>query len=84
MEDPSRNQPTRPEVNLCRPEKKVAEEILAEREVTVRGRRRKEFLVKWRGLGDEETSWEKEGDILEFKKLIETFQAVEFIRTSTN
>ena len=84
MEDPSRNQPTRPEVNLRRPERKVAEEILAEREVTVRGRRRKEFLVKWRGLGDEETSWEKEGDISNFTELIKTFQTAESTRTSTN
>ena len=56
MEDLSRNQPTRSEVNLRRLEKRVAAEILAEREVVVRGCQRREFLVRWRGLGDEETS----------------------------
>ena len=48
IEDPTGNQPTRPKVNLNRPKKKVAEEILAEREIIVRGHRRKEFLIKWR------------------------------------
>ena len=58
MEDPSRNQPTKPKVNLRRLEKKVTE-ILAERELIVSRHRRKEVLVKWRGLGDKKTSWEK-------------------------
>ena len=84
MEDPTRNQPTRPEVDLSRPEKKVAEEILAEREVIVRGRRRKEFFVNWRALGDEETSWEKGDDLAEFQEQIEAFQAAESTRTSTD
>ena len=53
-------------------------------EVIVRGRRRKEFLVKWRGLGDEETSWEKGYDLAEFQELIEAFQAAESTRTSTD
>ena len=46
MEDPSHNQPTKLEVNLRKLEKKVAEEILAKRELILSGRQRKEFLVK--------------------------------------
>ena len=65
-EDPTRNQSTRPEVDLNRLVKKKTEEILAEREVIVRGHRRGEFLVKWMGLGDKETSWEKGEELAEY------------------
>ena len=84
IEDPSHNQPTRPKVNLSRLEKKVVDDILAEREFITRGCQIKEFLMKWRGLRDEETNWEKENDLLEFKEFIEAFQAVESMRTWTN
>ncbi|KAJ7970903.1 Retrotransposon protein, putative, Ty3-gypsy subclass [Quillaja saponaria] len=83
-EDPSRNQSTRPAVNLKKPPSRVAEEILAERRVIIRRRPRLEFLVKWKGLGDEETSWEKAEDLSEFQQKIEDFQAAESTRTSTN
>ncbi|KAJ7943087.1 Retrotransposon protein, putative, Ty3-gypsy subclass [Quillaja saponaria] len=83
-EDPARNQSTRPAVNLKKPPSKVAEEILAERRVIIRRHPRLEFLVKWKGLGDEETSWEKAEDLSEFQQKIEDFQAAESTRTSTN
>ncbi|KAJ7968029.1 Retrotransposon protein, putative, Ty3-gypsy subclass [Quillaja saponaria] len=83
-EDPARNQSTRPAVNLKKPPSRVAEEILAERRVIIRRRPRLEFLVKWKGLGDEETSWEKAEDLSEFQQKIEDFQAAESTRTSTN
>ncbi|KAJ7947141.1 Retrotransposon protein, putative, Ty3-gypsy subclass [Quillaja saponaria] len=83
-EDPARNQSTRPAVNLKKPPSRVAEEILAERRVIIRRRPRLEFLVKWKGLGDEETSLEKAEDLSEFQHKIEDFQAAESTRTSTN
>ncbi|KAJ7974913.1 Ty3/gypsy retrotransposon protein [Quillaja saponaria] len=83
-EDPARNQSTRPAVNLKKPPSRVAEEILAERRVIIRRHPRLEFLVKWKGLGDEETSWEKAEDLSEFQQKIEDFQAAESTRTSTN
>ncbi|KAJ7957580.1 Transposon Ty3 gag-pol polyprotein [Quillaja saponaria] len=78
--DPARNQSTRPAVNLKKPPSRVAEEILAERRVIIRRRPRLEFLVKWKGLGDEETSWEKAEDLSEFQQKIEDFQATESTR----
>ncbi|KAJ7944105.1 Retrotransposon protein, putative, Ty3-gypsy subclass [Quillaja saponaria] len=83
-EDPARNQSTRPAVNLKKPPSRVAKEILAERRVIIRRRPRLEFLVKWKGLGDEETSWEKAEDLSEFQQKIEDFQAAKSTRTSTN
>ncbi|KAJ7975820.1 Retrotransposon protein, putative, Ty3-gypsy subclass [Quillaja saponaria] len=82
--DPARNQSTRPAVNLKKPPSRVAEEILAERRVIIRRRPRLEFLVKWKGLGDEETSWEKAEDLSKFQQKIEDFQVAESTRTSTN
>ena len=72
-EDPSCNQPTRPEVNLNQPKNKAAEEILPKKELIVRRYKRQELLVKWKGLGDEETNKEKEEDLSEFKELIKAF-----------
>ena len=66
MEDPTHNELTRLEVNLNRPKKKVIEDILAEREVIVRGHQIQEFLVKWRGLGDKEINREKGDNLIEF------------------
>ena len=84
MENSSCNQPIRPKVILIKLEKKVVEKILVERELIMRGCRRREFLVEWRDLGDEEISQEKEDDLSKFKKLIEAFQVAESMRMSTN
>ncbi|KAJ7963973.1 Retrotransposon protein, putative, Ty3-gypsy subclass [Quillaja saponaria] len=84
LEDPTCNQSTKLAVNLKKPPSRVAEEILAERRVIIRRCPRLEFLVKWKGLGDEEISWEKAEDLSEFQQKIEGFQVAESTRMSTN
>ena len=86
-EDPARNQPSRAPVNLRsqrRREEKQAEEILADRIIKVQRRPRQEYLVKWKGLGDEETSWENAEDLEQFKQMIEDFEAAKSSRTPTD
>ena len=86
-DDPARNQPSRAAVDLKRRERrevKQAEEILADRVIRVQRRPPQEYLVKWRGLGDEETSWEKAEDLEQFKQLIEDFEAAKSSRTPTD
>ena len=46
------------------------------------GCRMKEFLMKWKGLEDEKTSWEKDDGLSEFKELIKPFGVIKSIRTS--
>ena len=85
--DPVRNQPSRAPVNLRsqrRREEKQAEEILADRIIKVQRRPRQEYLVKWKGLGDEETSWENAEDLEQFKQMIEDFEAAKSSRTPTD
>ncbi|KAG8645673.1 hypothetical protein MANES_10G083832v8 [Manihot esculenta] len=59
--DASRNITSRPAVTGAPPVNQGVEEILAERVVKSTKRPpHKEYLIKWNGLGVEETSWEKE------------------------
>ena len=79
-EDPARNQPKRAEIPESTRTKnknpRQIEEILADRIVTANRKRRREFLVKWKGLAEEETSWEKVEDLGDCEKAIEDFEAV--------
>ena len=79
-EDPARNQPKRAEIlESTRTKNKnprQIEEILADRIVTVNRKPRREFLVKWKGRAEEETSWEKAEDLGDCEKAIEDFEAV--------
>ena len=84
MEDPTYNQLISLEVNLIKLKKNVVEDILVKRELIMRGHQRKEFLMKWRGLRDEETSWEKEDDLSKFKELIKAFHVIDSRRMLTN
>ena len=61
-EDPIHNKQTRLDVNHSRPKKKVEEEILVERKVIMKKCQTKEFLMKWKGLGDKEANKKKEDD----------------------
>ncbi|KAG8644127.1 hypothetical protein MANES_11G101550v8 [Manihot esculenta] len=62
--DDTRNQPSRPAVSRAAPVHQGVEEILAERVIkTTKSPRYKEYLVKWKGLSIEETSWEKESSL---------------------
>uniref|UniRef100_A0A803QVK0 Reverse transcriptase n=1 Tax=Cannabis sativa TaxID=3483 RepID=A0A803QVK0_CANSA len=73
-EDPARNQSTRDDISIQRRSSREPEEILAERTVRVK-KRRKEYLVKWKGLADDEISWEKAEDLQQFIQKIEDHAA---------
>ena len=79
-EDPARNHPKRAEIPESTRTKnknpRQIEEILADRIVTANRKRRREFLVKWKGRAEEETSWEKVEDLGDCEKAIEDFEAV--------
>ena len=79
-EDPARNQPKKAEIPESTRTKnnnpRQIEEILADRIVTVRRKPRREFLVKWKGRAEEETSWEKAEDLEDCEKVIEDFEAI--------
>ena len=62
-EDPACNQSTREGVSIKPRSSRQPEEILAERTVVVDRKKKKEFLVKWKGLGDEEICWERAEDL---------------------
>ena len=73
--EPTRSKPTRAILSL-QPQKKVlkeVEQVLADRVVRKRNRLRREYLVKWKNLGDEEISWEAEDDLDAFRQKIEEF-----------
>ncbi|XP_024188037.1 uncharacterized protein LOC112192511 [Rosa chinensis] len=75
-EDQARNQPVREHVDIRPPKPKEVEEILAERVTRVSRRPCQQFLVKWKGLGDEETSWENVEDLKKkFQQKIQDFKA---------
>ena len=51
------------------------EEIMADRLVRQRGvPPHTEFLIKWKGLPENEASWEKEADLWQFKDWIEAYK----------
>ena len=60
---PERNQLTRGGVIIQPRSKCQPEEILAKRTVTIDRKKHKEYLVKWKGLADDEISWEREEDL---------------------
>ncbi|KAA0057858.1 reverse transcriptase [Cucumis melo var. makuwa] len=84
-EDLQRNIVTRPIIDLSQKEDKDVEEILAER--VRRGRRPTrrihEYLVKWKNLPVEETSWERVEDLEAWKQKIEDFKLRQLTGTST-
>ena len=61
---------------------KIVEEILVERVVAYNQRRYK-YLMKWKGKGEEENSWEKKKDLKAFKYKIEQFIESHTTRAST-
>ncbi|KAA0053382.1 reverse transcriptase [Cucumis melo var. makuwa] len=76
---------TRPIIDLSQKEDKDVEEILAKR--VRRGRkptrRIHEYLVKWKNLYVEETSWERVEDLESWKQKIEDFKLRQLMGTST-
>ena len=73
--DPVRNQPTRGAVVVQPRSKRQPEAILAERTVSTNRKRHKEYLVKWKGLADEEISWERVEDVEKLTQKIEDLKA---------
>ena len=61
------NQPTRRAIKAMSQSSREPQEILAKREVVVGGQCRMKYLIKWKNLGDDETSWEMINDL---KKLL--------------
>ncbi|KAA0054053.1 reverse transcriptase [Cucumis melo var. makuwa] len=84
-EDLQRNIVTRPIIDLSQKEDKDVEEILAERVRRGRrpARRIHEYLVKWKNLPMEETSWERVEDLEAWKQKIEDFKLCQLTGTST-
>ena len=82
-EDSSRNHPARAAVDFRPHKPKEVEEILAERTIGGQSARdsRHQYLVKWKNLGDEETSWEHARDLEKFKQKIEDFKTKRTGRT---
>ncbi|KAA0066511.1 reverse transcriptase [Cucumis melo var. makuwa] len=80
-----RNIVTRPIIDLSQKEDKDVEEILAERVRRGRrpARRIHEYLVKWKNLPVEETSWERVKDLEAWKQKIEDFKLRQLTGTST-
>ncbi|TYK23056.1 reverse transcriptase [Cucumis melo var. makuwa] len=76
---------TRPIIDLSQKEDKDIEEILAERvrRGTRPTRRIHEYLVKWKNLPVEETSWERVEDLEAWKQKIEDFKLRQLTGTST-
>ena len=84
-DDMQRNAIARPAINLSQKESKEVEEILAERVRKGRRptRRIHEYLVKWKNLPVEETSWERVEDLEAEAQKIEEFKLHQSIGTST-
>ncbi|KAA0046930.1 reverse transcriptase [Cucumis melo var. makuwa] len=84
-EDLQRNVVARPIIDLSQKEYKDVEEILAER--VRRGRRPTrrihEYLIKWKNLPVEETSWERVEDLEAWKQKIEDFKLRQLTGMST-
>ena len=84
-DDMQRNAIARPAINLSQKESKEVEEILAERVRMGRRptRRIHEYLVKWKNLPVEETSWERVEDLEAEAQKIEEFKLHQSTGTST-
>ncbi|KAJ9169199.1 hypothetical protein P3X46_020658 [Hevea brasiliensis] len=82
--DVSRNKSSRPAITTAPPVNQGVEEILAERVVrTTKRPPHKEYLIKWKGLSTEETSWEKATELHQYVQKIEDFLQAQSTRTST-
>ena len=87
--DPDDDQPnviTRPSIDLKQRDSKEIEEILADRvrKIGRPVRTIREFLVKWKNLPMEETSWERAEDLDSAATHIARFESSQLAGTSTN
>ncbi|KAL2236196.1 UNVERIFIED_CONTAM: Transposon Tf2-11 polyprotein [Sesamum indicum] len=74
-EDDTRNQPSRPQLELKKTKEKVAEAILDHRVTSTAKKDPTEYLVKWRGCSSEENTWERVTDLKAFLPLVEAHHA---------
>ncbi|KAL0456006.1 UNVERIFIED_CONTAM: Transposon Tf2-11 polyprotein [Sesamum latifolium] len=81
-EDDARNQPSRPQLELTKTKKKVAEAILNHRVTRTAKREHTEYLVKWKGCSSEENTWERVTNLKAFLPLVEAYHASQAPRTS--
>lgn len=74
-DDPSRGESKRAPTAVVTSFDKDVERILAKRVIRKRGvPNYNEYLVKWKGVPDIETTWEREADLWQFKDRIEEFE----------
>ena len=85
-DDDHRNTTTRPSIDLKQKETKEVEEILADRvrKIGRPVRTIREFLVKWKNLPTEETSWERAEDLNSAATHIARYESSRLTGTSTN
>ncbi|KAL0430883.1 UNVERIFIED_CONTAM: hypothetical protein Sradi_0714300 [Sesamum radiatum] len=81
-EDDTRNQPSRPQLELTKMKEKVAEAILNHRVTRTAKREHTEYLVKWKGCSSEENTWERVTNLKAFLPLVEAYLASHAPRTS--
>ncbi|KAL0313305.1 UNVERIFIED_CONTAM: hypothetical protein Sradi_5729800 [Sesamum radiatum] len=81
-EDDTRNQPSRPQLELTKMKEKVAEVILNHRVTRTAKREHTEYLVKWKGCSSEENTWERVANLKAFLPLVEAYLASHAPRTS--
>ncbi|KAL2231996.1 UNVERIFIED_CONTAM: Transposon Tf2-11 polyprotein [Sesamum indicum] len=74
-EDDTRNQPSRPQLELKKTKEKVAEAILDHRVTSTAKKDHTEYLVKWRGCSSEENTWERVTNLKAFLPLVEAYHA---------
>ncbi|KAL0293277.1 UNVERIFIED_CONTAM: hypothetical protein Sradi_6946700 [Sesamum radiatum] len=81
-EDDTRNQPSRPQLELMKIKEKVAEAILNHRVTRTAKREHTEYLVKWKGCSSEENTWERVTNLKAFLPLVKAYLASHASRTS--
>ncbi|KAL0361445.1 UNVERIFIED_CONTAM: hypothetical protein Sradi_3829000 [Sesamum radiatum] len=81
-EDDTRNQPSRPQLELTKMKEKVAEAILNHRVTRTAKHEHTEYLVKWKGCSSEENTWERVMNLKAFLPLVEVYLASHASRMS--
>ncbi|KAL0434688.1 UNVERIFIED_CONTAM: hypothetical protein Sradi_0176700 [Sesamum radiatum] len=80
--DDTRNQPSRPQLELTKMKEKVAEAILNHQVTRTAKREHTEYLVKWKGCSSEENTWERVTNLKAFLPLVEAYHTSHAPRTS--
>ncbi|PKI42826.1 hypothetical protein CRG98_036805, partial [Punica granatum] len=82
-QDPSRAESSRAPIGAKAAYDQNVEQILADRVVRKRWcKLKREYLIKWKGLPENEASWEPAEDLWQFTKQIEAFYAEDATRVS--